>query len=435
MKRILLSLVLLVLPMLTFAQVWSIDDCVEYALTHNPEILHRQLQYDTQKEVLSETAVSRVPVINIGVQETLHTGNALIMYSVDENLTMSLTQVAAELEMPLYTGGAIANSKAAEQYTLKAAGENIIVSKINTRIRVAAAYLQLLNNMSQEQIAKEQVDLCEEQLHNVERLVAEGKRTNADLAEARSSLSSAEHMYTAATGNTIISKVDLVNMIGLDDETGFEIRDMEDSVEGTEVYPLMPMLNDIDNHPSVLSARYNMTSAQYREKVARSSRYPQLSFFANYNNYFYLPIGYKDFHIGSQLGSNGWGAFGLKLAVPILDLSTSRQITRAKLAYNDAQVTLDESRKELSKQLREAYYQTVTARQRYSSAERAESAALEAYDYQKKMYDVGRSTTYDLDQSRLKWFAASEEVVRSKYEYLLRNKILEYYSSYYNQDN
>lgn len=422
---------LLAVPLLTLAQVWSIDECVEYALGHNPEILHRQLQYDTQKEVLSETAVSRVPVINIGIQETMHTGNALIMYSVDENLTMSLTQVAANLEMPLYTGGAIANSKEAERYTLKAAGENIIVSKINTRIRVAAAYLQLLNNMSQEQIAKEQVELCREQLENVSRLVAEGKRTNADLAEARSSLSSAEHMYTAANGNTIISKVDLVNMIGLDDETGFEIKDLDASVENTEVMPLLPMLNDIDNHPSVLAAQYNMTSAEYRERAARSARYPQVSLFANYNNYFYLPIGFKDFHIGSQLGSNGWGALGFKLAVPILNLSTSRQITRARLAYNDAQVTLYESRKELSKQLREAYYQTITAKERHSSALKAESAALEAYDYQKKMYDVGRSTTYDLDQSRLKWFAASEEVVRSKYEYLLRNKILEYYSSYY----
>ncbi|MBR5736066.1 MAG: TolC family protein [Bacteroidales bacterium] len=429
-KLFLLTSFLLALPLLSFGQTWSIDDCVEYAIVHNPEILHRQLQYDSQKEVLSETTVSRAPIINLGVQETMHSGNTLIMYSVDENLTMSLTQVAASLEMPIITGGSIPNAKAAEEYTLKAAAENITVSKINIRIRVAAAYLQLLNCMSQEQIAREQVELCEEQLQNVSRLVAEGKRTNADLAEARSALSSAEHMYTAANGNTIIAKVDLVNLIGLDDDTGFEIDELYEKVEDTETIPLLPLLNNIENHPSVLSAKYNMTSAEYRARAARGALYPQLSLFANYNNYFYLPIGYKDFHIGSQLGSNGWGALGLKLAVPILNLGTNRQVSRARLALNDAQVTLDESRKEISKQFREAYYQTVTARERYTSAVKAESAALEAYDYQKKMYDVGRSTTYDLDQSRLKWFASSEEVVRSKYEYLLRNKILEYYSSY-----
>ena len=429
-KLVLLTLLMLVLPLLSFGQPWNIDRCVEYAIVHNPEILHRQLQYDNQKEILDEANVNRVPVISVGVQETLHSGNALIMYSVDENLTMSLTQVAANLEMPLLTGGYIPNTKTAEQYSLKAAAENITVSKINTRIRVAAAYLQLLNNKSQEQIAREQVDLCQEQLENVTRLVTEGKRTNADLAEARSALSSAEHLYTAAKGNTIISRVDLVNLIGLDDDTGFEIEELSDKVEETETVPLLPLLENIENHPSVLSAKYNMTSAEYRARAAKGALYPQLSMFANYNNYFYLPIGFKDIHVGSQLGTNGWGSLGLKLAVPILDLTTRKQASRSWLAFNDARVTLDESRKEISKQFREAYYQTLTARDRYTSAVKTEAAALESYDYQKKMYDVGRSTTYDLDQSRLKWFAASEEAVRSKYEYLLRNKILEYYTNY-----
>ena len=435
MKKVYLMSLLLALPLFSFGQTWSINECIDYALIHNPEILHRQLQYDNQKEVLNEAAITRVPVISVGVQETIHTGNTLIMYSVDENLTMSLTQVAASLEMPLFTAGSISNSKTAEQYTLKAAAENISVSKINVKIRVAAAYMQLLNDISQEQISKEQVDLCQEQLQNIIRLVEEGKRTNADLAEARSALSSAEHMYTAAKGNTIISKVDLINLIGLDDDGDFEIEQMDDSVEDTDPMPLLPMLGNIDNYPTVLAARFNMTSAEYRQKAAAGALYPQVSLFANYNNYFYLPFGIKDgkeeFHLGSQLGMNGWGALGLKLAIPILNLSTNRKVTRAKIAYNDAQVTLDESRKEVSKQLREAYYQTLTAKERYTSASKAESAAYEAYDYQKKMYDVGRSTTYDLDQSRLKWFAASEEVIRAKYEYILRNKVLEYYNGHF----
>lgn len=41
MRRLFLTLALLALPFLTFGQAWTIDDCVEYALVHNPEILHR----------------------------------------------------------------------------------------------------------------------------------------------------------------------------------------------------------------------------------------------------------------------------------------------------------------------------------------------------------------------------------------------------------
>lgn len=425
-----MSLTLTVLPLLSFGQAWTIDDCVEYAIAHNPEILHRQLQYDTQKEVLDETSVSRMPVVSLGIQETLHSGNTLLMYSVDENLTMSLTQMAANLEMPLVTGGRIPNSKAAEEYRLKASAENIAVSKTNIRIRVAAACMQLLNDMSQERIAKEQLELCEGQLRYVTTLVSEGRRTSADLAEARAALSSADYTYTAAKSNALMSKVNLANLIGLEDESGFELEELRDNVEETRTVPLLPLLGDIENQPAVMSAKYNMTSAEYRVKAAKGALFPQLSLFANYNNYFVLPIGYKDFHMTSQPDKTGWGAIGLKLSVPILDLGTNRQVSRARLAVEDARVTLDESRLEVSKRFREAYYQTITARERYESSLRAESAAQESYDSQKRLYDAGRSTTYDLDQSRLRWFTASQEVTRSKYEYLLRNKILEYYSDH-----
>lgn len=430
MGRLLLSLAFLALPVVSFGQAWSIDDCVEYAILHNPEILHRQLRYDNQKGVLDETSAVRMPVISLGVQETLHSGNTLLMYSVDENLTMSLTQMAATLEMPLLSGGSIPSSKNAELYSLKASAEEITVSKINIRIRVAAAYLQLLSDMSRERIAEEQAALCREQAGYVEKLVAEGRRTNADLSEARSALSSAEYLCTIAEGNTIMSKVNLVNLIGLDDETGFEIMELEDRVEDTETVAILPLLDGIDNHPAVLSAEYGMKSAEFRVKAAKGSLYPQLSLFANYNNYLVLPIGYKDFEGLKQPGGTGWGALGLKLSVPILNLPANKQVSRARVALDDARVTMDESRKETARQFREAYYRAIAARERYESAVKAESAAQEAYDSRKKMYDAGRSTSFDLEQSRLNWFSASEEVISSKYEYLLRNRILQYYTNY-----
>ena len=426
-KRLLILLALLPLPLLSPAQPWDLDACVEYAVSNNADILHRRVQYDIQNEALAETAAKRAPVITIGAQETFHSGNALIMYSVDQNVTMSLTQVAATMEMPLLTGGSLPNSKAAQEYALKSAGENISLSVLNTRIRVAAAYLQLLSNSSQEQIALRQVELCQDQLKKVSILVNEGKRTDADLAEARSSLSSAEHLYTAAKGNSLMARVNLVNLIGLDDDSGFEIQDLGESVEDTPVAPLSALLGDIDAYPSVKSVQYSLKSAEYKEKAARGALRPQLSLFANYNNYLYLPFGYQPPGVGEQLLHNGWAALGLKLSVPILNLSQKRQVTRAGLALDDARITLAQARREISKQLREAYFQTVTARDRYLSALTAETAAKEAYDYLQKMYEAGLTTTYDLDQSRLKWVSASEETVRSKYEYLLRNKILGYY--------
>lgn len=414
-------------PLLALAQAWSLDDCIDYALENNPEIRHSRVRYDIRSQELAEAAAKRVPLVSLGAQELLHSGNALIMYSVDQVVTMSLAQVAASMEMPLLTGGSIPNSRAAKEYALKAAGENISNTEVNTRIRVAAAYLQLLSDRSREQIALGQVKICEEQLQKVRKLVDDGKRTRADLAQARSSLASAEHLYTQAKGSTVISRVNLVNLIGLDDDSGFEIKELEENVEDTPIVPLASLTSDIDGYPSVKSVQFKLKSAEYQAKAAKGALLPQLSLFANYNNYLYQPFGIAAPGVGEQLLHNGWGALGLKLSVPILNMSQKAQVGKASLAQDEARITLDQTRRELSRQLNESYFQTLTARDRYNSALSAEAAAKEAYEYQQLMYDSGLVTTYDLDQSRLKWSAASEETLRAKYEYLLRNKILGYY--------
>ena len=434
MKRRILALLLLsAFPLLSFGQAMSLDECMNYAKEHNPDIVRSRLQYETQSTILSETTLKRVPVIGIGAKETFHTGNTLIMYGVDANVTMALTQVAATLEMPLITGGALPYTKKAEEQSLSASGQNITVTEVNMKIRVAAAYMQLLNDRSIEKIADSQVKLCQKQLENIKKLVSGGVRTSADLAEAKSALSSAEFSLTQAQGRTVISRISLMNLMGMDSNAEFDVLELEDDVDEGNVPQVLTLLDNIDIHPVVQTAKFNLASMEFREKASKGSLYPNISFFANYNNYFYFPIGVKDVKIGSQLGINGWGAFGITLSIPILDLSVKKRVQRAKLSTTSAVVALDESRKEVSRQVNEAYYQAISAKERYISAQKAEIAAKEAFDSFQKLFDAGRTTTYDLDRSRARWFEASQETVRSKYEYILRNKVLELYNTSYGE--
>ncbi len=404
---------------------WTLERCIEYATEHSPEILHRQIRYDMSRENLQEASGKRVPTIGIGAQETIHAGNALLMYGVDQSLAMSLTQLAATMEMPLLTGGALPANKAAEESAMKAAGEDIALSKMNMAIRVSAAYLQVLCSRSSEEIASRQVLHCEDQVKKVTKLVDDGMRTPADLSEARAALRDAQYRHTAAKGNTVLAKVELSNVMGLADESGFDVVDLPEGEGEGSLIPA-PSFEGLENHPAILAAKYNLNSAEFKVKAAKGAYRPQLSLFANYNHYFAAPLGAQAIQIGSL--SDGWGAVGLKLTVPILNVTTPRQVAKARLALSDAQVTLDQSRMEMSRRIREAYYQALTAGEKYASAIKAEEAAKEAFDYQTKMFDAGRVTSYDLEESRLRWVSASEECNRSKYESLLRERILGYYT-------
>ena len=53
-----------------------------------------------------------------------------------------------------------------------------------------------------------------------------------------------------------------------------------------------------------------------------------------------------------------------------------------------------------------------------------------AYTYALKRYEAGMATLYDLSQSRQQWFAATNNALRTKYEYLIKIKVLEILSTY-----
>ena len=67
----------------------------------------------------------------------------------------------------------------------------------------------------------------------------------------------------------------------------------------------------------------------------------------------------------------------------------------------------------------------MTARKRYEAEVKAETACSLSYQYVLKRYEAGMATLFDLSQSRQQWFTATENALRMKYEYIIREKILE----------
>ena len=71
----------------------------------------------------------------------------------------------------------------------------------------------------------------------------------------------------------------------------------------------------------------------------------------------------------------------------------------------------------------------VTAHKRYEAEVKAEESSALAYRYALKRYNAGMATLFDLSQIHQQWFTASENALRTKYEYLIKMKILEILST------
>ena len=177
-----------------------------------------------------------------------------------------------------------------------------------------------------------------------------------------------------------------------------------------------------------MSANYTIQKAQQDVKVARSGYYPSLSLRASFRDYYYGLFDGGNPGFKTQLKDSYQAMIGLKLSIPIFNaFDTRNKIRRAKVGLKDAKVMLDENKLQLRKNIEQAYFNALTAQKKYAAEVKSESANSLSYKYVEKRYDSGRSTIFELNQSRQKWFAASENALRAKYEYLIRKKILDIY--------
>ena len=74
-----------------------------------------------------------------------------------------------------------------------------------------------------------------------------------------------------------------------------------------------------------------------------------------------------------------------------------------------------------------AYTDTKGALKTHEAAVSTLEAREGAYNYAKERYEVGLMNVFDLNQAQTLYVNAQSEVLRTKYDYIFRTKILEFY--------
>ena len=182
-------------------------------------------------------------------------------------------------------------------------------------------------------------------------------------------------------------------------------------------------------HPSVTAARYSLEASRRDLKVAQANNWPTLSLSASYSNSYYHIFDEENASFGRQLDLNGSEYIGLSLSIPIFNrFQTRNSIRQSRLNVAQSQQSLLLARQNLRKEIEQAYSNALNARFNLASAQKAASAATISYRYAFDSYSAGRGTQLDLQNAQTQMLKARQDALQSKYEFLIRMKILDYYN-------
>lgn len=412
---------------------WTLDDCIAYARSNNIAVQQRALQVEQQQTDLSTARFSRLPDLNASIGADASFGRTLSGDNIYRSTNQTSGSFNVGASMPLFQGLRINRTIKGGKLNLAAAVQDLERAGEDVAVNVMTLYLQVLYNKELVGVAERQLALSTEQAQRSRELVAAGKQPESARYESEALQANDRLALTQARNELQLALLDLSQALNCESAAGFDIAEPQlDSLSleslhrmGTaeEVYAYA-----VENRPHVRAERLRLESAENSIGIARSALYPSLSLNGGYGTGIYSQDENK---FWTQFRNYSREYVGLSLSIPIFNRRATRnEVRRAHLTMQQQQLALTDAQRNLRKEIEQAWYNADAAYAKYRSAEAALASARIAFAYEEQKAAAGRSTVFDFNDAKTRMERADAESVQAKYEFLFRQKILDYYRGY-----
>lgn len=438
-------ILLFFLTTLTNAQEkkWTLEECVHYALEKNINIQQTQLDNELILVDKKDAIGNFLPSINANASHTWNIGlNINPISNAAETQTFQNTSVGLDVGIDIYKG--LQNQHRLRRANLAKIASQYQLSKMKDDIslNVANAFLQVLFNKENLKIQQKTLQNNIQQKQRTQTLVDAGSIPRGDLLDMSATVATSQQSVIVAENALLISKLSLAQLLQLEDFKNFDV--VESEISPSENAVMLQSAETIYNKAKeerveLKIARANLEIAQKDIEIAKSALQPSLRGFYSFSsratnsdristdaNGNFIVRGPDA--LLNQFSDNKGNAFGLQLNIPILNgFSVKNNIERSKIAFKRSEIAINQQELDLKRNVYTAFTDANGALNAYEAAVTALEARAESYKYAQQRFEVGLLNAFDLNQSQTLFANAESEVIRAKYDYVFKVKVVEFY--------
>lgn len=411
------------------AKEWSLDDCISYAINNNIDVRRQQLQISEGEQSVIEAKDRFLPSAEAGASQTFNFGRGLTAQNTYADRNTSNFNWNAGLSLPLFQGMAEYRNLKVAKLSLSQYLYEHEAAKDNVVLNVISQYFQVLYAKEVRESAVSQMRLSEFEVNRAKDMIEAGKIAEATLYDLEATLSQDRLQVVTAENDIKVALVNLANLIQLKDAVDFDIIPLD------EYNPVLPSAEDVISvamagNSSILGAKEAIKSADARILYAKSGYIPTLRFNAGLGSSYYSISGMQNENFSNQMKHNFATYLGFSLSIPIFDgFGTRNNVRRAKLQKTTARLNLENQEDNLYKDIRLAYYQAQSARDKYLASDETLLKTKQSFDATLERFNLGKATQADYEQARNNLFRMEITRIQSRYEYMLRHRILMFYQN------
>ena len=428
-KKIVFFLLLIGFQLSAQNKKWTLEECVDYAIKNNISIKQSELDLKTSDVEKLEAIGGFLPTLNGNANYSVNTGASINPVTNQfQNQTFKSFSASANSNIMLFNG--LANWKTLQRSKLNQIANTYRLDKMKDDIAlsIANSYLQILFNKEQLKVQKNQNLVTKENIKRTQELIEAGSLPAGDIYELQATDATQEQQIISTENALLISKVALCQTLLLEDYATFDISDevidlpMSNITNETQEAILAKAKESVKDVKIALS---NVDVAKKDVAISRSSYLPTLTGFVGYNTRWSEST---PFNFADQLSLFDGTAVGLQLSVPILNgFATRGRVQRAKINQERSEFQLKQAELDLERNVYQAYNDVINAKKSFEAAQKTLEARKQSFNFSKERYEVGLMNSFDFSQSTIAYENAQSEVLRTKYDYIFRTKILEFY--------
>jgi outer membrane protein len=413
-------------------KVWSIDDCIQYALEKNIQVKQAQVSNDINGIELNYAKSAWYPSLSGSARQNFSWSNQV------NNATGATvfkgsdgTNISLNSGMTVFNGNRIRNNVKQSEINYEASKYSTEVIKETVSLNVLNAYLQVLYAEEQVKNNNSQISSLEQQLNLAGERLKLGAIANSDYLQVKSQLATEKQTLAAAQSQLAINRITLLQLMELTEPGDFAIEHPNlDSLinqkripDPKEVYQIA-----LGVKPEVKNAELNKQSTRIGIDIAKSGFFPNVSASAGVST-LYSSGSISGSSFGYQFKNNISPTLGLSASIPIyLNKQVRTNVAIAKKNTDNAELNEYNVKNQLRKAIEQSCQDVTSSQIEYESSVEAYNAVKESFDVASEKYFQGLMNSVDFLIQKTTYIATESALLQSKYRLIFSYKVLDYYT-------
>ncbi len=415
--------------------IWDLQKCFDYAAENNLQIKRQVVNAQYYENLVKQAKNNKLPTLNAELDNDYSFGRSLTYDNTYQNTNSTSFSGVLSTSMTLFYGKTLTNSVKQSELELNATLMDLQKTKDDITLAIAAGYLEILFAEEVILVAEGNIDVTKQQIESTKQLVDAGSLAKGALLEIEAQLAREELEYVNAQNNMQLAYLNLYQFLELPIAESFKVKkptlpDIKANLTMMNAFDMFS--NAVNIRPEIKAAQLRVESAIKELEIAKGYRYPSLSFGAYYYNLYnnqYSDIYGEKISFGDQLNNNTRSNLGFTLSIPIFNnFEVKNNIANSELSIADYKYQLQQTRNVLRKDIEQVYTNTLAALNSYLSTEKAVNSMKEAFRYTEEKFNVGMINSVEYNQSKTNLANAQSDLIKAKYEYIFRTKILDFYN-------